>query len=113
MPAYHKLVRDKIPEIIERNGETCKVKRLDQSTYLQELKTKLKEEVHEYLQAENDESAVEELSDVLEIIHALSAIHGKGFRAVEAARKKKFTERGGFQEKVYLIEVDNDEHNFS
>lgn len=107
MPAYNKLVRDKIPELIERNGETCKVKMLDKSTYFQELKTKLKEEVNEYLQAENDVEAIEELSDVLEIIHSLSTIHGEGFKDIEAARKKKFVERGGFKEKVYLIEVDD------
>ncbi|MFC7392898.1 phosphoribosyl-ATP pyrophosphohydrolase [Scopulibacillus cellulosilyticus] len=105
MPIYNKLVRDKIPKIIQENGETCKIIKLDPSTYFQKLKVKLKEELNEYLQAENDEDSVKELADILEIIYSLSVIHGKGFEEIEAARQKKLIERGGFKEKIFLIEI--------
>lgn len=105
MPTYNKLVRDKIPEIIEKNGKTCTIMELDMETYIKELKNKFVEELHEYLEATSDDEAIEELSDVLEIIHSLSKIHGKSIEDVEKMRKKKFKDRGGFHDKLYLVEV--------
>jgi len=107
MKVYNKLVRDKIPEIINQNGELCEIKTLDKSRYFSELRVKLKEEFNEYLEAKNDVEAIEELSDVLEVIHSLSEIHGKGFEDVEKVRQKKFNERGGFKKKIYLTNVDD------
>lgn len=109
MREYNKLVRDKIPEIIERKGQRYTTKKLDTSSFIQELKAKFKEEITEYLATENDNDAIEELADILEIIHSLSRVHGGNFNDIEAARQKKFIERGGFTEKIYLINVeDND-----
>lgn len=48
MKAYNKLVRDKIPEIIEEDGKTCKTKILSDEEYIAALETKLNEEVAEY-----------------------------------------------------------------
>lgn len=48
MKAYNKLVRDKIPEIIEADGKTCKTKILSDEEYIAALETKLNEEVAEY-----------------------------------------------------------------
>lgn len=53
MRAYNKLVRDKIPEIINQNGQICEIITLDQSSYYSELRIKLKEELNEYLETEN------------------------------------------------------------
>ena len=49
MKNFNKLVRDKIPEIIRENGETPKVRILDDVEYERELNKKLQEEVNEYL----------------------------------------------------------------
>jgi predicted house-cleaning noncanonical NTP pyrophosphatase (MazG superfamily) len=108
MQTYNKLVRDKIPEMIEKNGEKCRFKKLDKQMYIKELREKFLEELNEYLQAKNDVEAIEELSDVLEIIHSLSKIHGKTIQDVEEVRRKKYLERGGFDEMLYLIEVDEE-----
>ncbi|SFK57651.1 hypothetical protein SAMN04488569_10522 [Marinilactibacillus piezotolerans] len=70
METFNKLVRDKIPEMIEDNGENCKYKILDEDQYADQLKIKLKEEVKEYLETTNDSNAVEELADILEVIHS-------------------------------------------
>ena len=48
MRTYNKLVRDKIPEIIEGNGEKPVTRILNDEEYLKELNTKLQEEVNEY-----------------------------------------------------------------
>lgn len=105
MPKYNKLVRDKIPKIIEEGGKKYKIKKLDHNTYIKEIKSKLKEEIDEYFQTDNNVEAIEELADIVEVIHSLALIHGKSFEDIEKIRQKKFKERGGFNEKLYLSEV--------
>lgn len=109
MPVYNKLVRDLIPQIIEKTGKEFSTRILDEEEYVKELKVKSKEELNEYLEAKTDEEAVEELADLLEIIHALTYCHGSTPEKLEEVRKEKAAMRGGFQEKIYLIEVEDDE----
>ncbi|EIT84861.1 hypothetical protein A374_14255 [Fictibacillus macauensis ZFHKF-1] len=106
MPTYHKLVRDRIPAIIEQSGKTCRTKIVDDNEYREALQKKSYEEFEEYIQATTDEQAVEELADLLEVMHALARVHGVSFAEVEAVRKEKADKRGGFLEKVFLIDVD-------
>lgn len=108
MPVYHKLVRDRIPEIIQQSGKKCVTKILTDEEYRKELQKKMTEELNEYVQAESSEQAIEELADLLELIHALAKCHGSTIEEVEAFRKKKAAERGGFKEKIFLIEVENE-----
>lgn len=100
---YNKLVRDKIPDIIESKGEDCKFSILGQESFIHELKKKLMEEVNEYLSATNDLNAMEELADILEILHTLAETHQKTFAEVESIRQNKLKERGGFKNKYFLI----------
>ncbi|MCZ0757111.1 nucleoside triphosphate pyrophosphohydrolase, partial [Anoxybacillus sp. J5B_2022] len=102
---YNKLVRDKIPQIIEAAGKTFAMRTLSDEEYRQELRKKAFEELEEYMNAKDDATAVEELADLLEIIHALAECHGATIEQVEAIRAEKAEKRGGFQEKIFLIEV--------
>lgn len=52
---------------------------------------------------------MEELADMLEVIRALAVIHGATWEELEALREKKAEARGGFQERVYLIDVDDND----
>ncbi|MCG1028893.1 nucleoside triphosphate pyrophosphohydrolase [Virgibacillus halodenitrificans] len=108
MPTYHKLVRDRIPEIIQSTGKELKTEILNDARYIEELKKKLTEEVTEYQEATSDEEALEELADVLELMHALAKQHGATVDEVEKIRKDKAEKRGAFNEKIYLIEVEDD-----
>ncbi|QED48077.1 nucleoside triphosphate pyrophosphohydrolase [Cytobacillus dafuensis] len=105
MPTYNKLVRDRIPEIIEKTGKKFSTKILDNTEYIKELKKKSFEELEEYVNTTNNEDAIEELADVLEIIHALADFHGASIERLEEVRKQKAEKRGSFLEKVFLIEV--------
>lgn len=67
---YYKLVRDKIPEIIEQSGKVCKIEILSDDEYLKMLDAKLDEELAEYHQEQN----LEELADLLEVLLAASNI---------------------------------------
>jgi predicted house-cleaning noncanonical NTP pyrophosphatase (MazG superfamily) len=107
MPTYNKLVRDKIPQIIESKGKKFSAKVLNNEDYIKYLKEKAYEELDEYCAAETDVEAVEELADLLEVIRALTNQHGFSIEEVEAVRKGKAGKRGGFQEKVFLIEVED------
>ncbi|RAW10123.1 phosphoribosyl-ATP pyrophosphohydrolase [Paenibacillus taichungensis] len=106
MPTYNKLVRDKIPHIITSSGKECRTRILDPEEYKQELRTKLQEESNEYVSAANDQEALEELADMLEVIRALAEVHGANAAELDKLRAEKAEERGGFQERVYLIDVD-------
>ncbi|MBB5355868.1 putative house-cleaning noncanonical NTP pyrophosphatase (MazG superfamily) [Anoxybacillus mongoliensis] len=105
MPVYNKLVRDLIPNIIEEAGKTFTMRTLSDEEYREQLRKKVFEELEEYMNASDDVTAVEELADVLEIIHALAECHGATIEQVEAVRASKAEKRGGFKEKIFLIEV--------
>ena len=98
MTDYHKLVRDKIPEIIRANGEEPVTRILTDDEYLPALIAKLKEETAEF---EVDHS-VEELADIAEVLQALANAIGQSPNAVEQARKEKATKRGGFEQRIFL-----------
>ncbi|PIC76138.1 phosphoribosyl-ATP pyrophosphohydrolase [Sporosarcina sp. P19] len=108
MPIYNKLVRDLIPKIIEADGKTCVTHTLNDSQYIAEINNKMHEELAEYEEATNAEDAVEELSDLLELIHAAAAYHGVTVEELEAVRAEKAEARGGFNERIYLVEVADD-----
>ncbi|MFC0271851.1 phosphoribosyl-ATP pyrophosphohydrolase [Metabacillus herbersteinensis] len=107
MPIYNKLVRDKIPKIIESTGKKFSVIQLDKEQYIKELKKKRLEELDEYDNAANNEEALEELADLLEVLSALAATHGSSLEEIEKIRQEKAATRGGFQEKIFLIEVED------
>ncbi|MCM3691492.1 nucleoside triphosphate pyrophosphohydrolase [Neobacillus niacini] len=108
MPIYNKLVRDHVPQVIESTGKQFSTRILNDEEYIKELKNKSFEELQEYVNADNDVNAIEELADLLEIIHALATCHGASIEEVEEVRRKKAEKRGGFEEKIFLIEVEDE-----
>ncbi|MEC5423928.1 nucleoside triphosphate pyrophosphohydrolase [Virgibacillus sp. C22-A2] len=106
MPTYNKLIRDRIPAMIAMTGKEANTTTLSDKDYVEELKKKTKEELQEYLAADNDQDALEELADMLELIHALTKVHGSTVEELEVIREKKAEQRGGFNERVFLIDVE-------
>ncbi|WP_064093461.1 nucleoside triphosphate pyrophosphohydrolase [Rossellomorea aquimaris] len=107
MTAYNKLVRDNIPSIIDKTGMRFTTRILSEKEYIQFLKEKGFEELKEYCKAGKKQDAIEELADLLEVMNALAATHGSSIEEVERVRKKKAENRGGFQKKIFLIEVED------
>lgn len=108
MPIYNKLVRDLIPQVIEKSGSKSITRILDKSEHLTEIKNKLHEEVQEFSDTTNRQDALEELADILELIHAALPIHGATFEELEKIRVAKKEKRAGFEEGIYLIEVEDE-----
>jgi predicted house-cleaning noncanonical NTP pyrophosphatase (MazG superfamily) len=107
MPTYNKLVRDKIPEIIEATGKTFTTRILSEEDYLIELKNKSFEELEEFHDAETREDAIEELADLMEIVHAFAKFHNTSLDEIEAIRCEKGEKRGSFNKKIFLNEVED------
>lgn len=98
---YNKLVRDRIPEIIEASGKTCKTMILDDIEYLRMLDAKLDEELAEYHKDQN----IEELADLLEVIYAVVIARGYTTEELERVRKVKAENRGEFKSRIFLLET--------
>lgn len=102
---YNKLVRDKIPENINSmEGRKCNYKILNNYEYLKELDKKLFEEAHEFV----EEHSVEELADLMEVIFAIMKDENISIEEVENARKIKNSKKGSFNDKIYLIDVEQE-----
>jgi len=100
---YNKLVRDRIPEIIQASGKTAAVRIADEVEYKRLLQQKLMEEVNEYIKS----SESEELADIIEVVAALGRIRGLSFADLEQLAEKKRKDRGGFVERIVLLSVDD------
>ena len=98
---YNKLVRDRIPEIIESSGKTCTVETLSDEDYLHMVDAKLDEELAEYHKDQN----IEELADLLEVIYAATKARGYSIEQLETVRSEKAAKRGAFDKKILLKEV--------
>ena len=103
---YNKLVRDKIPvEINNVKGRKANYRVLNDNEYLQELDKKLFEEAHEFI----EEHSVEELADLIEVIEAIMKEKNILHKDVEIARELKNKKKGSFKDKVYLINVEQEQ----
>ena len=101
---YSKLVRDRIPEIIESSGKKCICETLSHEEYIAMLDAKLNEELGEY----QESKSLEELADLLEVMGAVVKARGYTWEQLTAIRKKKRDERGGFEKRILLKEVYED-----
>jgi predicted house-cleaning noncanonical NTP pyrophosphatase (MazG superfamily) len=96
-----KLVRDKIPEIIEASGRTVIIRRLEGREFIDRLLEKLLEEHVELL----DSESLDEIADMIEVLFALAKQLGHNEQAVLTRRKVKREERGGFDRALYLTQI--------
>ena len=99
MKTFNKLIRDKIPEIIESKGGKAEIRALSDEEYPIYLEAKLDEEVGEYHRDRN----TEELADILEVAFALAAAHGCSREELLELCRGKRDARGGFEKRIFLI----------
>ena len=99
---YNKLVRDKIIENIKIKGHICEYRKLNDEEYRQELDKKLLEEAKEVIEAHS----VEELGDLMEVIETIMKEYKISFEEVKQAMQKKRNSNGAFNDRIFLISVD-------
>lgn len=103
---YNKLVRDKIPQNIETLGKKCNYYVLNEEEYKKELDKKLLEEANEFIA----DHSTEEMADLMEVVKAIKNAHKLTTEEIEKVQLEKKSKKGGFEEKLYLVEVE-EEHN--
>ena len=96
METYNKLVRDKIPEILDKKGISYERRTASPEEYKAELIKKLGEEAKEFSEAGDPE----ELADILEVLEALKKL--PEYAEIEELRLKKQKERGSFNNRIIL-----------
>lgn len=96
-----KLVRDRIPEIIEANGDTALTRVLEAREYEAALLDKLLEEAQELYEAP-PENRLDEAADVYEVLRAVAGIGGFSIDDVVERATTKRGERGGFTQRLWL-----------
>lgn len=101
MKIYNKLVRDKIPQVIESAGKKFDIRKADKEEHYKLLESKLGEEVNEFLEDKN----LEELADVMEVLFGLAENMGYSEDDLIKKRLEKKDERGGFKEGIVLERV--------
>ena len=102
---FKKVVRDKIPDSIAEKGELVTQLKIKGEELVSALKAKLIEEAIEVMDAKSTDETMEELADVLEVLHALSHHLKIGMKNIEEARKLKRQKRGGFDEGKVLVKT--------
>ena len=103
---YEKLVRDKVPSIIEAADKKFLTRHLSDDEYRRALIQKLMEEAREVQGAESIAELTEELADVAEVMDALVVVLGISWQEVREAQKQKRLERGGFEKRLKLMWVE-------
>ena len=104
MKVYNKLVRDKIPEIINADNKKAITSILNDEEYIIALNNKLQEEMKEYLEDNN----VEELADIVEVIYGILNYKNISIEKFENIRKVKVEKRGTFEKRIFLKKVIDD-----
>lgn len=102
---YPKLVRDRIPEILEKKGLKSKIQiAKSEEEYLAYLLKKIVEEAVEVNHSTEKGNLDEELADILELINAILKVKNWTMDDILAIQKQKREKNGGFDKKLIMME---------
>ena len=95
---FNKLVRDRIPEIIKKDGHKCKFHIADENEFELKLHEKLQEEINEFF----ENPCAEEIADIVEVLDTIRKHHKIDYNEIKHQKKIKFIKRGGFNKNLIL-----------
>jgi predicted house-cleaning noncanonical NTP pyrophosphatase (MazG superfamily) len=105
---YNKLVRDRIKEKIEGNGEACEVRKIDDpEEFQQELLKKVAEEASALAKTRSREDFLDEYADLMVVLDTLTAELELSEAEVSLALKENLERKGGYQERHFLLWSDD------
>lgn len=110
--AFNKLIRSKLPALMQKSGVIINGTNLSDSEYIDALKNKLVEESLEVLEANSIAEITEELADILEVIVSIAKALDISMNQIESIKLAKKQDKGGFTADNYVsyIEVEQDNH---
>lgn len=98
---YHRLVRDLVPELLERGGKRAVTKRLPDHEAFTRLTGLLVEGAGRIAR----HPTVAEFAELIEIVRALCDLAGIDMKNVERERLQKRDKRGGYRKGIVLEKV--------
>ena len=101
--SYNKLVRDRIPQLIEESGRSYNSRTLNENEYFDALLDKIIEEVEEYRISHNEE----EIADVYEVLECLVQLKEYEPMHIDYLQLIRREARGSFKDKILLIDVED------
>lgn len=100
---YNKLVRDKIPEIIEGKGESCDVRVLeDAHEFQQELLKKIVEEAGGLVKARDRSSLLNEYADLMVALDTLMDLMEFSEADIRTSIEENIAKKGGYKRQLFL-----------
>lgn len=93
---FNKLIRSNLPERMKKEGVYLSGRPLTDEEFAKELKNKLVEEAGEVQDTNSREDMIKELADVMEVIEALTLLHGITKEEIEKERLLKCNINGRF-----------------
>ena len=103
---FHKLVRDLVPQDIEKSGCSLTFSNVDKDFFLEKLKEKLMEEAKEVCEAENEKEIQEELADLLEVLRSIAYFYNLNLDDIIRSAEEKKERKGDFSKGNYAFFVD-------
>ena len=105
MKIYNKLIRDRIPEIIQKDGNTADIIILSEESFKQAIKEKLIEEATEVCNAQDRDDILSELADWQEVMDTIKQMYNINTLEVNTIQAVKALQRGKFEKRLYLKSV--------
>lgn len=102
---YNRLVRDKVPELIQSSGRTCQSRILSDAEVLLALQDKLLEKADNFAKHPSED----EISDLFELMDAIVDKFGYEQMHIDYLRMKNRELKGGYTKNTYLILIDDGE----
>ena len=109
MKTYDKLVRDRIPEIIQKEGNIADIIILSEESFKQAIKEKLIEEATEVCNAQDRDDILSELADLQEVMDTIKQLYNINTLEVNTIQAVKALQRGKFEKRLYLKSVSEKE----
>jgi predicted house-cleaning noncanonical NTP pyrophosphatase (MazG superfamily)/8-oxo-dGTP pyrophosphatase MutT (NUDIX family) len=102
-PEVPKLVRDKIPEIIEEDDKEAVTREISDEKAKEFLREKVVEEAREF----REEGEIEEFADLYAVMGRYMELEDISEQELEELEREKSSERGGFSENIVLEDIDD------
>lgn len=105
---YNKLVRDLVPEIIEKEGKKVNYRTLTPEELKDAALDKLLEEANELKKAKTNADRINEMADIVTVLTTIRTIFDIDIEEVYKVAGDKLFEKGGFRNGMFLESVEEE-----